>query len=50
MDPFADPIAITTTTERDLIVESTLAVGKDASLTLGQDAMIVLGMGVNTGA
>lgn len=42
VDPFADPVA-PVVTERDLIMESTLAVGRDASLTLGKDALIVLG-------
>lgn len=41
-DPFADPVQ-STYTERDLITEATLAVGRNASLTLTKDSLIVLG-------
>lgn len=40
-DPFADNAAIDD--ERETIVESTLAVGRNATLTLGTDSVIVLG-------
>lgn len=41
-DPFADPVA---EDQRRLVDESTLNVGRNASLTLGTDALIVLGKG-----
>ena len=41
MDPFSDNAAISE--EREAITESTLAVGRSATLTLGTDALIVLG-------
>lgn len=40
-DPFADHAAIDD--ERETIVESTLSVGRNATLTLGTDSVIVLG-------
>lgn len=40
-DPFADHAAIDD--ERDTIIESTLSVGRNATLTLGTDSVIVLG-------
>lgn len=44
-DPFVDPIASFEEATRDhpLAADSTLAVGKSASLTLGTDSLIVLG-------
>jgi len=44
-DPFADNAAIdgAIEDERETIVESTLAVGRNATLTLGTDSVIVLG-------
>ena len=41
-DPFADPSV--NSSQRDLIDDSTLEVGRNASLTLGTDSLIVLGM------
>ena len=41
-DPFADPIY--EQDQRSFVGESTLAVGRSASLTLGTDTLIVLGM------
>ena len=41
MDPFADHAAISE--EREAITQSTLAVGRSATLTLGTDSLIVLG-------
>lgn len=40
-DPFTDHAAIED--ERETIVESTLSVGRNATLTLGTDSVIVLG-------
>jgi hypothetical protein len=40
-NPFSDNAAIQD--EREAIVESTLSVGRNATLTLGTDAVIVLG-------
>ncbi len=40
-DPFKDPIV--PATERDFVGDSTLSVGRDASLTLATDSLIVLG-------
>lgn len=40
LDPFADPIV---EDQRRFVDESTLNVGRNASLTLGTDALIVLG-------
>lgn len=42
MDPFSDHAAIME--ERESITESTLAVGRNATLTLGTDSLIVLGL------
>lgn len=42
LDPFSDHAALQD--EREAIVESTLAVGRNATLTLGTDAVIVLGL------
>ncbi|KIV78637.1 hypothetical protein PV11_06270 [Exophiala sideris] len=44
-DPFADSAAIQD--EREAIVESTLSVGRNATLTLGTDAVIVLDEGLH---
>ncbi|RVX66405.1 hypothetical protein B0A52_09635 [Exophiala mesophila] len=44
-DPFADPISMQD--ERATIVESTLSVGRNATLTLGTDAVIVLDEGIH---
>lgn len=41
-NPFSDRAAIQD--EREAIVESTLSVGRNASLSLGTDAVIVLGL------
>ncbi len=41
-NPFSDQAAIQD--ERNTIVEATLAIGRNASLTLGTDAVIVLGL------
>lgn len=41
-DPFSDQAAMIQD-EREAIVESTLSVGRNATLTLGTDAVIVLG-------
>lgn len=41
-NPFSDTAAVNEV-ERDIILESTLAVGRNASLTLGADNLIVLG-------
>ncbi len=40
-DPFADPDIVGE--QREFARESTLAVGRNASLTLGTDSLIVLG-------
>jgi hypothetical protein len=40
-DPFADNDTLED--EREAILESTLSVGRNATLTLGTDAVIVLG-------
>jgi len=40
-DPFADPNGVD---EPRFVVDSTLNVGRHASLTLGTDSLIVLGM------
>lgn len=45
-DPFADPNAHGVT-ERDLITQATLAVGRDATLTLAQDSLILSGRNVS---
>lgn len=44
-NPFADPMTGRDNTGTDLnfAADSTLAVGRDASLTLGTDALIVFG-------
>lgn len=42
-DPFVDPVNSADYTEHGFVVDATLAVGKNASLTLGTDALIVLG-------
>ena len=41
-DPFADPDIAAE--QQDFAVETTLAVGRNASLTLGTDSLIVLGI------
>lgn len=46
-DPFTDHAAIED--ERETIVESTLSVGRNATLTLGTDSVIVLGMSWSMG-
>jgi hypothetical protein len=40
-DPFADPIAEVTRAEA--VIEDTLIVGRNATLTLGTDSLIILG-------
>jgi sphingosine kinase len=44
-NPFVDPVVESDDAgdEHSFAVDSTLAVGKDASLTLGTDSLIVLG-------
>jgi len=42
-DPFADPGGLVEDSG-NFVAESTLNVGRNASLTLGTDALIVLGM------
>ena len=42
VDPFSDGAEIVS--ERALVAESTLSVGRNATLTLGTDSLIVLGM------
>ena len=44
-DPFSDPIL--PVGEDDLVGDSTLVVGRDASLTLATDSLIVLGRPIN---
>ncbi|EXJ82144.1 sphingosine kinase [Capronia coronata CBS 617.96] len=46
-DPFSDHAAVQD--EREAIVDSTLAVGRNATLTLGTDAVIVLDEGLRKG-
>ncbi|ETI21754.1 hypothetical protein G647_05823 [Cladophialophora carrionii CBS 160.54] len=46
-DPFSDQAGIHD--ERDAIVEATLSVGRNATLTLGTDAVIVLDEGLRSG-
>ena len=41
MDPFSDQAAIAE--ERDAMADSTLTVGRNATLTLGTDSLIILG-------
>lgn len=41
-DPFADPTLVED--QQTFVGESTLDVGRNASLTLGTDSLIVLGM------
>jgi hypothetical protein len=47
-DPFADNAAIedASSQERDLVASSTLAVGRNATLTLGTDSLILLDEGL----
>jgi len=42
-DPFTDEISVD---EHDLVAESTLFVGRNATLTLATDGLIVLGMSI----
>lgn len=46
-NPFSDNAAIQD--EREAMVESTLSVGRNATLTLGTDAVIVLGNSLKSG-